>query len=233
MTNFATPPDPLARELYDEMSRWPIFDCHSHIDAHRPAARDISEILGYHYYTELAHSAGMPAELVGPDVEPLTRVRHLAEYLDRLDNTAQSSWLLDIAHTFHGFPHDRIGPDTIEDLIRRADHSRDGDAWDKKVWDATNLEAVFLTNDFDDPLTGWETSKYVPCLRVDDLILKLHEPRTLDRLRQATNVDVQDLASLRLALAAIVQYFVDRGARAMAVSLPPDFAPRRASPGGP
>jgi glucuronate isomerase len=42
-------PDPLARELQDEMARWPIFDPHSHIDAHRPAARNLDEVLGYHY----------------------------------------------------------------------------------------------------------------------------------------------------------------------------------------
>jgi glucuronate isomerase len=228
MTSNRPPSDPKARELFDEMARWPIFDPHSHIDPHRPTARGIDEVLGYHYYTELAHSAGMPAELVGPSVAPEVRVRHLAEYLDRLDNTEQYAWLIEIARGFHGFPHDRITPQTIDDLIRRADHSGDSSAWDNSVWDRSNLEAVFLTNEFDDPLTGWDTSRYVPCLRTDDLVLKLHEPKTLDRLKTATNVDVQDFASLRIALGSIVEYFVEHGARACAVSLPPDFSPRTA-----
>ena len=110
------PHDPAARELFDEMRRWPIFDPHSHIDPHRPAARNLDEVLGYHYYTELAHSSGMPAERVAPDLPTHERVRHLAENLDRFDNTVQYSWLLEIARTFHDFPHDRIGPDTIGDL---------------------------------------------------------------------------------------------------------------------
>ena len=46
------------------------YDPHTHIDPHRPAARHFDEILGYHYYTELAHSAGMPAQLVAPDLDP-------------------------------------------------------------------------------------------------------------------------------------------------------------------
>ena len=58
--------DPAAGELFDEMVRWPIFDPHTHIDPHRPAARHFDEIIGYHYYTELAHSSGMPAEAVAP-----------------------------------------------------------------------------------------------------------------------------------------------------------------------
>lgn len=222
--------DPRARELEQEMARWPIYDPHSHIDPHRPAARGIGEILGYHYYTELAHSAGMPAELVAEAVDPEVRVRHLAEYLDRIDNTEQHCWLIEIAKTFHDFPHDRITPATIDDLVRRADHSRDGEAWDRAVWERSNLEAVFLTNDFDDPLTGWDTGRFVPCLRTDDLVLRLHRAKTVDRLRSATNVDVQDFASLRLALGALVEYFIAHGARACAVSLPPDFSPREAAP---
>ena len=108
------------RELFEEMARWPIFDPHTHIDPHRPAARHFDEILGYHYYTELAHSAGMPADRVAPELDPETRARNLAEYLDRIDSTVQYSWLLEIARTFHRFPHDRITP--ADD--RRAARSR-------------------------------------------------------------------------------------------------------------
>jgi glucuronate isomerase len=224
------PQDPIARELFEEMAEWPIFDPHSHIDPHRPAARNLDEVLGYHYYTELAHSAGMPAASVAPELELRTRARNLSAFLERIDNTVQYSWLIEIAATFHGWTSERITPDTIDALYDRAEHAFDGPAWDREVWDKSQLEAVFLTNDFDDALEGWDTRKYVPCLRTDDLVLKLHEPRTLARLRQATNVDVQDYASLRLALGALFEYFVSRGARACAISLPPDFAPHHASP---
>jgi glucuronate isomerase len=224
------PIDPAARELFREMSRWPIFDPHSHIDPHRPAARNFDEVLGYHYYTELAHSAGMAAADVAQGLAPRDRARNLAGYLDRIDNTVQYSWLLDIARRFHGFEGNAIDRSTIDALYDRADHENDGPEWDEQVWRATNLEAVFLTNEFDDPLEGWDRSKYVPCLRTDDLVLKLHESATVERLKRATNVDVVDYQSLRLALGAIFNYFVERGARACAISLPPDFAPRRAIP---
>jgi glucuronate isomerase len=229
-TTPSAPRDSAARDLFDEICRWPVFDPHSHIDPHRPAARNLDEILGYHYYTELAHSAGMPADLVAPALTPESRARNLAEYLDRIDNTVQYSWLLEIARTFHGFPHDRITPQTIGELYERADRKGDGASWDREVWDKTRLEAVFLTNEFDDPLEGWDTSKYVPCLRTDDLVLKLHEPRTVERLRQSTGVDVQDFATLRQAIGVLFERFSAKGARACAISLPPDFAPHRATP---
>src|SRR5207248_2691000 len=83
----------------------------------------------------------------------------LAAWLDRIDNTVQYSWLLAIARTFHDLPADaRIGPDTIDGLYDRADHARDGAAWDRRVWEKSRLEAVFLTNEFDDSLEGWDTA---------------------------------------------------------------------------
>src|SRR5260370_41328830 len=91
--------DAAARELFDEMARWPVFDSHSHIDARRPAARNLDEVLGYHYYTELAHSAGMPADLIDPSLPPRERARNLATYLDLIGNTVQYTLLLEIART--------------------------------------------------------------------------------------------------------------------------------------
>jgi glucuronate isomerase len=230
MSTTTLPKDPAARELFSEMVRWPIFDPHSHIDAHRPAARNLDEVLGYHYYTELAHSAGMPAERVHADLAPRARAENLAEYLEQIDNTVQYSWLLEIAHTFHDFGHDRISPRTIGELYDRADRARGAEDWDREVWSRSNLEAVFLTNEFDDPLEGWDTAKYVPCLRTDDLVLKLHERNTVERLRRFTSIDVQDVPTLQRAIGVLFERFVGRGARACAISLPPDFAPQPASP---
>jgi glucuronate isomerase len=225
----AVPHDPAARELFEEMARWPIFDPHSHIDPARPAARNLDEVLGYHYYTELAHAAGMPAAQVDPGLDPRERARNLSRYLDRIDNTVQYSWLTEIARTFHGF-EGRLDPESIDGLFDRADKSQNGAAWDREVWEKTRLEAVFLTNDFDDPLEGWDTSKYVPCLRTDDLVLKLHLPRTVERLRESTGVDVRDYATLKAALGKLFERFKARGAAACAISLPPDFAPLRSTP---
>ncbi len=224
------PHDPLVRELLDEIARWPIFDPHSHIDPHRPASRNFDEILGYHYYTELAHSAGMPADRVAPELAPRTRALNLAEFLDRIDNTVQYSWLIEIAREFFGFTDDRITARNLGELYDRADRAREGEAWDRTVWERSRLEAVFLTNDFDDPLEGWDTEKYIPCLRTDDLVLKLHDPGTVERLKRATGEDVGDHASLRRAIERLFERFVSKGARACAISLPPDFVPHRATP---
>ena len=59
---------------------------------------------------------------------------------------------------------------------------------------------MFLTNDFDDPLEGFDANFYVPCLRTDDLVFKLHTPKVRQRLAKATGVEVTDADSLRAAV---------------------------------
>ena len=49
----------LRSQIYEELSSFDFIDPHTHIDALKPASETLADILGYHYYTELAHSAGM------------------------------------------------------------------------------------------------------------------------------------------------------------------------------
>src|SRR5215831_19573971 len=95
--------DRLTRDLYTEICRIPLVDPHSHINPHAAAAKSLDDILGYHYYTELAHAAGMSQAPLGKDVPPRERVREIVKHMDRYDNTAQYGWFVDIARTFLGF----------------------------------------------------------------------------------------------------------------------------------
>ena len=72
----------LRQRLFDELDALVLIDPHTHIDALRPASRTLADILGYHYYTELAHSAGMPREQIeepelGPDQVHLNHLSFL------------------------------------------------------------------------------------------------------------------------------------------------------------
>src|SRR5262249_15784153 len=157
--------DQLARDLYDAIADIPLIDPHTHIDPHRPAARSLDDILGYHYYTELAHSAGMDKAPLAPEVEPRERVRAILAPMDRFANTGQSSWFLEMARTFLGFPGDRLSAADADFLCDAAERLMAQPDWEEQVLHRSKLEKVFLTNDFDDPLEGFDTSRYVPCLR--------------------------------------------------------------------
>jgi glucuronate isomerase len=224
--------DTLARDLFAEICRIPLIDPHTHIDPHRPAARGLDDILGYHYYTELAHSAGMGQEPLARDVEPRQRVRAILAHMDRFDNTAQYAWFLEIARTFLGFQGDRVGAADADGLFDAAERLMAQPDWEAQVLRRSNLEKVFLTNDFDDPLEGFDTGRYAPCLRTDDLVFHLDKPEVRQRLARRTGVEVGDAASLRRAVGALFEHFTRRGAKACAISLPPDFVPRPPESGG-
>jgi glucuronate isomerase len=215
---------PLSQRLFDELDALWLVDPHTHINPHAPAAKQLADILGYHYYTELAHSAGVPrTEIEDPQLSPRDKVRRLAAGLAPLENTAQYQWLIEILQQFFGFPYDRLTPNNCEeasDLVERKASSAD---WSAEVLRHSKLRAVFLTNDFDDPLTGFDTSIYVPCLRTDELVFHLARPTVRARLAKSSGVEPTNAASLKRALAARFEHFVARGARACAISLPPDF----------
>jgi len=215
--------DEVARSIYQEIASWPIVDVHSHINPHAPAARSLDDILGYHYYTELAHSAGMPKEEIAPEVDPEQRCKNIANYLPLLHNTVQYSWLLDIAKTFFKFDGHDIDANNISSLYGRVFETASQADWPDQVFKITNLRCVFLTNDFDDRLDGFDTARYVPCLRTDELVLKLAQPNVRERVARLVGVEIADLPSLSRAVEAIFERFQKSGARACAISLPAGF----------
>ncbi len=220
----------LCLRLFQELDWVMLIDSHTHIDPRVPAAKNLAEILGYHYYTELAHSAGMPrAEIEEAGLDPREKVRRLAAWLPALDNTIQSSWLVEMARSLFGFEDDQIGPHNWELLYDAAEKSLGRADWTAEVLKRSRLEAVFLTNDFDDPLTGFDTQTYVPCLRTDDLVFHLARPAVRERLQRASGTAVGSVDSLVAAIGKLFEHFVGRGARACAISLPTSFAPAKVS----
>ena len=255
--------DNLVRDLTAALTAIPLIDPHSHIDPLRPVSKSLDDILGYHYYTELAHSAGMTPAPLAKDYPARDRVRSIVRHMARFDNTAQYGWFVDIARTFLGFDGTRVTEADADRLFDAAEHTFTQPDWEQQVLAATNLEKIFLTNEFDDPYiwsertaspggatvsasvtaataqgsgtvtatgaTRADPTVYVPCLRTDALVFHLDRPDTRQRLAKVTGVEVRDAGSLRQAVRKLFERFVGRGAKACAISLPPDFAPVRVS----
>jgi glucuronate isomerase len=218
--------DALQQRLFDALESLVLIDPHTHINPHAPASKTLADIMGYHYYTELAHSAGLAKSMIEePGLDPKTKVGRLVEFLPHLDNTIQVSWLVEMCREFFGFDRDRITQDNWEKLYDTAAKKMAEPDWEQQCLKQSKLEAVFLTNDFDDPLTGFDTKKYIPCLRTDDLVFKLDQPKVRERLAKATGIEVGDAKSIRAAIRKLFEHFTAKGARACAISLPPWFEP--------
>ena len=221
----------LTQTLLEELAKIPLIDPHSHINPHAPASKTLTDILGYHYFTELAHSAGLPkARIEEQGISPKEQVARLVPMLADFENTVQYSWLIELCKTFFKFESDTITPANWETLYDRALEILSRPDWETEVLERSGLEAVFLTNDFDDPLTGFDTHRYVPCLRTDDLVFRMTNAEVRRRLAAATKIEFDNPAEMEQALGALFGHFTRHGARACAISLPPDFEPAPVSP---
>ncbi|MFM8272690.1 MAG: amidohydrolase, partial [Gemmata sp.] len=151
------PADQLVQNLESALSKVPLIDPHSHIDPLAPVSKSLDDILGYHYYTELAHSAGMSQTLLARDADPRERVREIVKFMDRYDNTAQYGWFVDIARAFLGLDEKetRITAGDADKLFDTALRTFGQSDWEQQVFEKTRLEKIFLTNEFDDPLANF------------------------------------------------------------------------------
>jgi len=91
----------LRKRLFTELDRLVLVDPHTHINPLDPGSHTLADILGYHYYTELAHSAGMPkAQIEEPGIDPKEKVRRLIEISVRSRTQFSYSWLVEMCQTF-------------------------------------------------------------------------------------------------------------------------------------
>ena len=216
----------LRNRLFEELDSLVLIDPHTHIDALSPASKDLSEILGYHYYTELAHSAGLPRQQIeAPGITPREKVGLLLNNLKPIQNTIQYSWLIEMCQKFFGFEGEIIDGSNWEAIYDAAQSKMVQSDWSEQVLEQSGIEAVFLTNDFDDSLEGFDSSVYIPCLRTDDLVFHLAKPAVRERLEICTNISLESLGALTQSLEHLFTHFTRENAKACAISLPPWFVP--------
>src|SRR5262245_1558308 len=147
--------DTLSRDLYSALCGIRLIDPHAHIDPLAPVAKLLDDILGYHDYTDVAHSAGMSHDPLQREVAARDRVRAILGHMGRFDNTVQYAWFVQIAREFLGFTGDKVtvaDTDTLFDAAQRTFAQPD---WERQVREKSKLDAIFLTNEFDDELDGF------------------------------------------------------------------------------
>jgi len=213
----------LRNRLLEEVMSIPVVDVHSHVPAAQPFARSLRDLLGYHYYTELAHSSGLAREAVAPERPDEEMIPALLEALENITNTAQYSWLIELAQTLFDFEGPRLAAANWEPLARAVAARAEEPGRARTILDRSRIEKVFLTNNFDEDLAGIDTAMFVPCLRADALVFGLEDPAVRAALEASSGVALTGAKSLKRALGAVVERFRGAGAKSVAISLPPSF----------
>ena len=222
----------VTQQIFSELNSLRLIDPHTHINPLSAASTTLADILGYHYYTELTHSAGLARlQIEEPGIAPKEKVARLVPWLYTIENTAQYSWLIEMCRVFFGFEEDRITLSNWEQLYDNSLRRMAEPTWEKEVLETSGLDQVYLTNDFDDPLQGFDTRFYVPCLRTDDLVFHLTKPEVRRRLEACSSSTPASCSKFKDALETLFRHFTSNNARACAISLPPSFSPQPVSEG--
>lgn len=216
----------LTQEILTELEALRLIDPHTHINPLSAASETLADIMGYHYYTELTHSAGLPKEKIEePGLDPKEKVGRLVSWIHTIENTAQYSWLIEMCQVFFGLEDDQLTESNWESIYDVSLKKMSSPDWEKTVLETSGLDGVFLTNDFDDPLSGFDSKFYIPCLRTDDLVFHLGKPEVRERLQKCTDTSPGTASTLRDSIGKLFAHFTANNARACAISLPPFFAP--------
>ncbi|MGV2337384.1 MAG UNVERIFIED_CONTAM: amidohydrolase [Planctomycetaceae bacterium] len=213
------------KDILSQLEALRLIDPHTHINPLQPASRTLADILGYHYYTELAHSAGMPREQIEqPGLDPKEKLPGSSPGLppSKTPHNTAGCWK---CARFFNFQDERITPDNWEALYDLSATRMAAPGWEQHVLDVSGLDQVYLTNDFDDPLKGFNTQFYVPCLRTDDLVFHLARPAVQQRFAAATGLVPASATALRDGIALLFTHFLQNNCRGLPISLPPDFSP--------
>jgi len=214
----------LKAEILNELENIPILCIHSHIDPHNPVAKNLSELVGYHYYTELANSAEFEKGWINTDMEPEEIVEKVVAKLHHVDQTAQYSWLIHLSKAFFGFTEERLTLENFEALYHKVlEKSSDIEAHEKDVLEKSNIAKVLLTNSPDDELDGFARDIYIPCYRADNLVFHIHEKETREMLEKCTDTSISNITELHDAIDKNFAHFAKHDAVSAAISLPPGF----------
>ena len=103
-----------------------VMDPHCHLNAERPVARNLADILLYHHvWIELVSAGmgqretnltGLPHELADPGLEPAERVRRALPFLPRMRNSTIAVLLRWLLEDVYGF-REQLAPKNIEPLM--------------------------------------------------------------------------------------------------------------------
>ncbi len=209
----------LVRELFSLIDALPIVDIHTHVDWRTGTAKNIGEVLSYHYYTELTNSADFQ-EVKLPYTDPKALTKAILPKLSLISNTVQYDWLMTISREFLSLDPADWQPENWEAIYDHSAAIMDRAEWCSELIDQCNLVRVFLTNQYDETFDGMDTSFYTPCLRTEPFVIYMDQPAERERMAAYLGREVRRPADVVAAIDKTFERFLDAGMGYAAMSIP-------------
>jgi hypothetical protein len=213
----------LAEEILNTIVRpLPAVDIHTHINPLEPAARDVGDLIFYHYIVTEMETAGI-------DRSRLSAAKTVEEKVDLFVSSAPlvantvTFWCLRRVLAQHGL--DVEADITKEALLQinqkiRVNPSRA--AWPRQVMvERNNIRNTALTLNITEVLPAFDKEIFFGTLRMDDL-LNSHGEKSLSQFMAVTGTSIESLSAFERAAAKRATEFAQAGGKALTAGLPPE-----------
>lgn len=130
-------------KISDALRTVKLIDPHVHLNAAKPCAGNVADVVLYHHvWIELVScgmgqyevtKAGLPHELVDPEMDPLDRVKRLLPHLPKIRNTTVGTllrWLLQDVYGLNG----NLDASNLEGLAAEVERRGSDPAWPEKLF---------------------------------------------------------------------------------------------------
>jgi glucuronate isomerase len=197
----------LLTELNEFIGTIPMIDIHSHIDASHPHARTPRDILFYHYIATELRSAGMPLELVSPELPVEDAVKNAVPFLPLIKNTSTYWYFVRMLKELYGFEYDEINAKNVSGLLDAINEgSKQADRYKRVLGEKAKIEKTFLTLRYDEAEPQFDPEFFAGALRLDPLISNLNKA-SVESLEKATNNSIESLDGFSDSLSRIFRMF--------------------------
>ncbi|MCX8183490.1 MAG: hypothetical protein N3F08_03635 [Crenarchaeota archaeon] len=190
-------------KIFEEIHNIPLVDIHTHLDPQVLKAKDLSEIVLYHYIATELVSSGMPREILGLE-DPVERVRRIIPFLRNVRNTS-TFWALRRVLSLFDF-REELTEKSFPSLLERFmdfEKNFNGIGFLKE---RVKVKKAFLTLQFTDTDLNFDNSFFIGSLRLERISKEISK-ESLRILEDKFSMKVDNARSMRDAVAEVFDKF--------------------------
>ncbi len=192
--------------IFEEIPDIPLVDIHTHLNPRALKAKDLSEIVLYHYIATELVSSGMPREILSLE-DPVEKVRRIIPFLKNVRNTS-TFWALRRVLSLFGFKEELTEKSFPLLLDRFADFEKNFNGI-RFLRERVKVEKAFLTLQFTDTDLDFDSSFFTGSLRLERISKEISK-ESFRMLEDMFSLKVNNARSMRDAVAEIFDKFKSR-----------------------
>ncbi len=197
----------LYRELFEEIKDIPVIDVHQHLNPLSLAAKNIDDIVFYHYIATELVSSGMPKELL-ERYRGVDRLKVAASYIKYIRNTSTFWCLKSILRDLYRFELKSIEPNNVEELINVVKQKLGDETWARYILrNMVPVEKSFLTINPLEKNVEYDRELFTGALRVDPILPNITQ-LNLKRLEEVVSLEITNANLLEEAIMVLLKRFV-------------------------